>query len=321
MTSITLAESAVLCQDMLLAGVISNFILVDRFYEILPFMELEGNSLAYNRELALGDVEWPLVGGTITAKGAATFQQKYASLHKIIGDAEVDQLIQATRSNINDQKAAQLASKAKSIARTFADNLINGDFTGSSNHIFDGLTNIVAGGQTIDAVKPSTGDATNGGPLTFELLDTLLDLVKDKDGQVDYLCMTSRELRKYYSLLRGLGGATIGDVITLPSGAQVPGYRGTPIFKNDSIPVNITKGSSTDCSMIFAGSLDDGSGSVGLTGITAKGAAGVRVEEVGVAESKDETITRVKWYVGIALFSEFGLAMAQNVTPDVDVAT
>lgn len=305
MPSVTLSESAKLSQDMLLSGIIETIITVDQFFEVLPFREIEGNALAYNRENVMGDSQFLGVGDTITAKAAATFTQVTDSLTKIIGDAEVDEMIQATRSNINDQKSVQIASKAKSVARSFANTLINGDGT---NNTFSGLLALVPAGQTISEA--------NGSIFSFEILDELLDLVLDKDGQVDYILMNSRELRAYYTLLRSLGGATIGDVVTLPSGAQVPGYRGTPIFRNNYIPINQDQGTATGvCSSIFAGTLDQGEGEVGITGITASGAAGIRVQEVGVSETKDETITRVKWYCGLSNFSQLGIACAKGIKP------
>ena len=304
MASVTLAESAKLEQDMLVAGVIENVITVNRMYEVLPFQAISGNALAYNRENVLGDVQRLAVGGTITAKAAATFTQVTSSLTKIIGDAEVDGLIQATRSNINDQKAVQIASKAKSAGRDYQDQLINGDGTGNS---FNGLLDLCVAGQTV-----ATG--ANGGALSFQFLDELLDLVTDKDGQVDYITMHARTLRSYNALLRGLGGASIGDVVTLPSGTTVPAYRGVPMFRNDYIPINQTKGTGSNQTTILAGTLDDGAMMHGIAGLTAEGAAGIRIEEVGVAESKDETITRIKWYCGLALFSEKGLACADGIT-------
>lgn len=303
MASVTLTESAKLSQDMLLSGIIETIVTVDQFFEILPFREIEGNALAYNRENVVGDSQFLGVGGTITAKAAATFTKVTDSLTKIIGDAEVDEMIQATRSNINDQKSVQIASKAKSVARNFANTLINGD--GTSN-TFSGLLDLVPAGQTVSE--------TNGSDFSFEILDELLDLVIDKDGVVDYILMNSRELRSYYKLLRALGGATIGDVVTLPSGQQVPGYRGTPIFRNNYIPTDQDQGTAEGvCSTVFAGTLDQGEGEVGITGITASGAAGIRVQEVGVSETKDETITRVKWYCGLSNFSQLGVAAAKGI--------
>jgi hypothetical protein len=73
MPSVTLAESAKLSQDLLVSGVIENVITVNQFFQVLPFQPIEGNALAYNRENALGDVQFAGVGSTITAKAPATF--------------------------------------------------------------------------------------------------------------------------------------------------------------------------------------------------------------------------------------------------------
>ncbi|QIQ63806.1 major capsid protein [Pseudomonas phage Epa19] len=305
MASVTLAESAKLALDELVAGVIENVITVNRMFEVIPFDGISGNALAYNRENVLGNVQVAGVDATITAKAPATFTKVTSELTTIIGDAEVNGLIQATRSSDgNDQTAVQVASKAKSCGRKYQDMLING--TGASDE-FEGIINLCAEGQ-----KVATGD--NGSALSFEILDELMDLVVDKDGQVDYLTMHARTLRSYNALLRSLGGASIGDVVTLPSGAEVPAYRGVPIFRNDYIPTNQTKGTGTNTTSIFAGTLDDGSRTHGLAGLTAEEAAGIRVEDVGPAEDKDNYITRVKWYCGLALFSEKGLAMADGIT-------
>ena len=305
MASVTLAESAKLSQNMLIAGVIENVITVNPFYDILPFQSIDGNALSYNRENALGAAQWTGVGTAIAAgKAAATFSTVTSTLTTLVGDAEVNGLIQATRSNITDQKAAQVASKAKSIGRAYQDKMINGD--GSSDTI-TGLLSLVASGQT------KTG-ATNGSALSYDLLDETLDKVTDKDGQVDYMLMNARTIRSYYALLRALGGAGIGEVITLPSGAQVPSYRGIPIFRNDYIPVNQTRGTSSVCTSIMMGTLDDGSMTHGISGITAAANAGISIEEIGSSETKDETITRVKFYNGLANFSEKGLAMLNGIT-------
>lgn len=305
MASVTLAESAKLALDDLVAGVIENVITVNRMYEMIPFDGISGNALAYNRENALGDVQVAGVDTTITAKAPATFTKVTSELTTIIGDAEVNGLIQATRSSDgNDQTAIQVASKAKSCGRKFQDMLING--TGASDE-FEGLINLVASGQTL-------GNGTNGAALSFEKLDELMDTVTDKDGEVDYLTMHARTLRSFNALLRALGGASIGDVVTLPSGAEVPAYRGVPIFRNDYIPTNQTKGGTTGCTTIFAGTLDDGSRTHGIAGLTATQAAGIQVVDVGESEDSDEHIWRVKWYCGLALFSEKGLACADGIT-------
>ena len=306
MSTVTLAESAKLCQDQLVSGLIESIITVNQLYELLPFAGIDGNSIAYDRENALGDVQVagidPVTGSTtITAKNPATFTQVTSSLTTIIGDAEVNGLIQATRSAINDQTAIQIASKAKTAGRKYQDMVING--TGANDQ-FDGLINLCT-------QYANTGAA--GKNLDFGVMDEMIDLVTSADGRVDFILMPGRTIRAYKALLRALGGVTIEEMYVLPSGQKIISYSGTPIFKNDWIPVNQTKGGQANCTTIFAGVLDDGSQKTGIAGLNAKNAYGLAVEDVGIAETKDERIWRVKWYCGLALFSELGLAGADGI--------
>lgn len=309
MASVTLAESAKLAQDELVAGVIENIITVNRMFDVLPFDSIEGNALKYNRENVLGDVINAGVGTTFSGAGAgkapATFTEVTAGLTTIMGDAEVNGMIQATRSGDgNDQTDTQIASKAKSAGRTYQQQLITG--TGSGNQ-FTGLAALCAAGQ-----KVATG--ANGGALSFAFLDELLDLVTDKDGDVDYITMHARTIRSYKALLRSLGGASISEVVELPTGAKVMGYNQVPIFRNDYIPTNQVKGTGSNQTTIFAGTFDDGSRTHGIAGLTATQASGIQVVPVGEKEDADEFIWRVKWYCGLALFSEKGLALADGIT-------
>lgn len=321
MPSVTLIESAKLAQNELVAGVIENIVTVNRMFHVLPFDGIDGNALAYNRENTLGPVATVGVGdtdGTIgsaassgsnqaerqAAKDAATFTQVTSTLTTILGDAEVNGMLQATRSGDgNDQTATQIASKSKSAGRKYQDMLVNGDGT---SYGFAGLIALCPSGQSLD-----TG--TDGQKLSLELMDELQDAVVDKDGTVDYFAFNQREIRTMSKLLRELGGTSAMDAIKLPSGAEVPAYRGTPVLRNDYIPVNQTKGSSSNCTTIFAGTFDDGSRQHGIAGLTAQNQFGIHVVDVGEHQDKDERIWRVKWYAGLALFSEKGLAMAQGI--------
>jgi len=319
MASVTLAESAKLSQDDMVIGLIESIVTVDKFFQMLPFDGLEGNAIAYNRELTLGTVATVGVGEDIgpdvasgdnqaerlAAKDAATFTQVTSALTTIMGDAEVNQLIQNTRSDKNDQTGTQIASKAKSAGRKYQNLLING--VAGANNEFAGLLTLVPAAQKV-------ATATNGENLSFAILDALIDLPLDKDGQVDYIMMPRRTLRAYFALLRTLGGASIGDTVNLPDGTQVPAYRGVPIFVNDYIPTNQVKGASAAvCTTIFAGTFDDGSRTMGIAGLTARNQVGLHVEDVGIHHTKDERIWRVKWYCGLALFSELGIASADGI--------
>ena len=305
-TSVTLAESAKLSQNQLLRGVIANTITVNQSFQVIPFLGIEGNALQYNRENVLGDVMVAGVGSEITANAAATFTSQTASLTTIIGKAAVNGLVQATRSNYTDQAAVQLSSKAKAVGRKYQDLFINGD-SGTANE-FDGLLNLVSAGQTVSAT------ATDGDVLTLEKLDAGISLVTAKDGQVDFIMANDREIRKYMSLLRAHGGVSINEVVNLPDGSQILGYRNIPIFRNDWVPITQTEGSSTDASTILLGTWDDGGGT-GVSGITAMGDAGMRVVPVGQSESYDEEIWMIKWYAGLVNFSDKGLAAVSGIVP------
>jgi hypothetical protein len=307
MASVTLAESAKLAQDELVAGVIENIITVNRFFEVLPFDGIDGNALAYNRENVLGDVQYGGIDTAITAKNPATFTQVVSNLTSIIGDAEVNGLVQATRSGVTDQTATQIGSKAKSVGRQYQNGMINGD--GTSNALMGLLSLTVASQQSAIALG-----ATNGIAISFAILDELMDLVTDKDGEVDYFMMNSRTIRSFLALLRALGGASINETVQLPSGTQVPAYRNVPIFRNDWVPITQTKGSGTALTTVFAGTLDDGSRTMGVSGLTAANASGINVVDVGEDPDADNHIWRVKWYSGLALFSERGLAYADGIT-------
>lgn len=306
MATVALSEAAKLTQNQLVAGLIESIVSVNPMYELLPFTEIDGNALAYNRENVLGDAEFLNVGGTITAKNPATFSNVTSSLTTLIGDAEVNGLIEATQSNYTDQTAVQVASKAKSIGRQYQQTMITGD--GTSN-TFEGLLTLLPAGQIVTA-------GANGASLTFDMLDQMLDLVKDKDGEVDYIMSSFAMRRKYYALLRALGGADISETMALPSGRKVPMYRGVPWFVNDFIPTNQVQGTSgAVCTTIFAGTFDDGSNKYGIAGLTAKGAAGLRIQNVGPKEQADEVITRVKMYCGFANFSQLGIAAIEGLLP------
>ncbi|WP_223644356.1 major capsid protein [Corallococcus sp. EGB] len=304
MPSVILSEAAKLSNNDLVSGIIENIVTVDRFFEVLPFEPVEGPAAVYNRENVLGDVQMLGVGGTISAKAATTFTQVTSPLKRIVGDAEVDNFIEATHSDTTDQLAVQVAGKAKAVGRKYSSLLING--TGANDE-FVGLLGLVSAGQTLTA-------GANGAPVSFDLLDELLDAVKAKDGKVDFLMMHARTIRSLKALLRGQGGAGIVETLKLPSGEEVLEYENVPIFRNDWMPINQTQGSSTTSTSIIAGCLDDGTRRVGISGLHAKKAMGIQVKSIGESETKDESITRVKFYCGLACYSDLALAVAKGIT-------
>jgi hypothetical protein len=125
--TISLAEASKLSTDILLKGIIETVIKDSPILERLPFIQIVGNSLKYNREKTLPTVGWyaPVTGTWTTSEPA--FEQCSASLCVLGGDADVDNFLKATRSNIQDLEAAVIEQKAKALRHEFENTFLNGD--------------------------------------------------------------------------------------------------------------------------------------------------------------------------------------------------
>lgn len=309
MPSSTLVEAAKLQQNPLVQGVIESIVTVNPIYQFMPFDQITGNALLYNRENAIGGVAPVGIGGgsnTIAAgaKTPATFTAVTTPLKALIGDAMVDHFIETTMSSENSQRGVQVASKAKGLGREYQRQMILGD-SGIVPEEFDGLAKLIGPGhaQLLDK---------NAAVMSLDILDELYSMVKSKDGEVDFIMMNDAAIRKYMSLLRALGGANITEAVTMPDGSvrNMLAYRGTPIFRNDWIPTTGTTDRITD---IYMGCFDDGSRKVGVAGLTSSVQAGIFVSDVGEAEATNDTITRLRFYASLAVFSELGIARASEV--------
>jgi len=129
--TISLAEASKLSNDILLKGIIETVVKDSPILEKLPFIQIVGNSLKYNREKTLPTVGWYApVTGTWTQSEPA-FEQCSASLCVLGGDADVDNFLKATRSNVQDLEAAVIEQKAKALRHEFENAFLNAD--GSSD--------------------------------------------------------------------------------------------------------------------------------------------------------------------------------------------
>ena len=291
--ALTLADAAKLSNDLVLQGVIETVVKDSDVLRFLPFIDVVGNALTYNRENAAATAGFFAVGDTWT-ESAPTITQVQSSLVILGGDADVDNYIRQTRSNVQDIEAAILQLKAKAVKDKFEDTFINGDITADAK-AFDGLKRLVPSGQQVEM-------ATNGATLTLAKLDEMVDKVMG--GKPELLLMSKRSRRK----LKGLRYATTSALEEGLDqfGSRVNFYYGIPIAISDWQSDAETQGSSTDCSSIYAFSLGEGA----LAGLTN---AGIQLERIGSLETKDATRTRIKWYCSLALFSTIKAARLLGV--------
>jgi hypothetical protein len=262
--------------------------------------------------VTLGTSEVNAVDATITATAAAAFTQATYTATRLIGDVQMDELVQIqSLGGGADQLAIEISSKAKSIARLFQTGMATG--TGTSPQM-NSLHSLCDSSQYTTATGGTTSQA-----LSFALLDELMDLVKAKDGDVDWMMMPERTLRSYRVLLRALGGVTASEIITFPDGRQTMGYSGIPIFKNQFLSVAetadgaaLTGGAMTS---VWAGCFDDGSEKVGIAGINPIGApAGITAKPVGAMETKDSMLFRVVQYANFVSCNRRGLARLTSIS-------
>jgi len=292
---LTLVEASKLSNDMLLQGVVETIIKESSVLRQMPFIEIVGNGLTYNQEKTLPSVDFYDVGDT-WAESTPTFEQITANLKIMGGDADVDNFLKTTRSNIQDLEAAVVELKAKAVKDKFEETLIYGDSSADAKQ-FDGLRTLI---DTTTASDQVIAAGATGATLTLSMLDELIDAVKG--GKPGMLIMSRRSRRKINALVRASGGIVDNDRDQWGNFIQL--WDGIPIGVNDWIldTHTLSGGVETgttggDCSTIYAVQF----GEWALCGLTAPG--GLTVEPIGSMESKDATRTRVKWYVSLALFS------------------
>jgi HK97 family phage major capsid protein len=294
--ALTLTEAAKLSNDVLLKGVIETIVKDSPILQRIPFIEIIGNGLTYNRENVLPTVAFYDPSDT-WAESTPTFTQLTATLKILGGDADVDNFLKATRSNLQDLQAAVIELKAKALKNKFNETVIYGDAVSSPKE-FDGLMKLIDTG-TASAQVIAMG--ATGATLTLAKIDELIDAIKG--GKPDMLLMSRRSRRKINTLVRAAGSGML-ETDRDQFGNFIQLWNGIPIGINDyildthdvvdSLETATTGGVS---STIYAVQFGEGA----LCGLTSPG--GLTVEPIGSLETKDATRTRLKWYCSLALFS------------------
>ncbi len=137
-------------------------------------------------------------------------------------------------------------------------------------------------------------------------MDQVVDLVKP--GKPDALFMSKRTRRKLSGLRRASGNLLETDVDAF--GQRALFYDGVPLIVDDFVSDTQVQGSSgAVTSSVYAVKFGQGMGIMGMEH------GGISVEPIGELETKDATRTRIKWYVGLAVFSELGVSRIRGILP------
>lgn len=293
--ALTLIEAQKLSTDTLQAGVIETIVRESSVLQMLPFQEIVGNAYAYNVEKALPTVAFRNVNEAYTAN-EAEFEQRSESLVIVGGDVQLDRFIIQTLSNVNDQMAIQIAEKAKAMANTFTKHFFKGSKAVDSKS-FDGIDVRIAGtAQEIDSA------ATDNAGVLAEL-NELLDTVR---GGADALYMTKRTRRKLLAIMQASQHYIEQGADAF--GQPVSKYGGVPILtvEEDVLPTDVTDPLAPKAD-VYAVKFGVYSHVAGLQN------GGVSIRRLGESHDKPADITRIEWFVGLAMYNPFSVARLKGL--------
>lgn len=291
--ALTLFEASKLSTDVLQKGVIEQFARTSPILEMLPFMEISGNSYKFNTEKALPSVAFRDINqGYVESTGEV--EQKSVGLVIVGGDSDVDKFLVATRGNVQDIRAIHTNMKAKALAKAYTKTFFHGD--SSKNPLeFDGIATMVAGtSQDLDATVIEEAD----GKLTLRKLHALLDQV---EGGADVLFMSKAMRREVQAILEGqthyiqTGKDSFGRPIEHFGDVQIR------TIDDELLPFGEAGG---EIYAIKFGAMEY------LSGLRN---GQVSVRDLGELDTLPVFRTRIEFYCGLALFREKAICRLKNI--------
>lgn len=290
--ALTLIEAAKMeTGDVIRSAVIELYAGSSDVLRVLPFEDIAGNALRYNREGNLPGVGFRGVNEAYTAS-TGVLNPITEPLVIAGGDLDVDNFILKTMGM--GIRARHEAMKVRALALAWTRKFIKGD-QATDPREFDGLQTRVVGGQLIAA-----GATANGTALSLGKLDEAIDQTLNPT----HLVMNKAMARRLTVAART---ASVGGNITWDKdefGNRVMAYNGLPILTVDLdgegsaiLPFTeaATSGTATATS-IYAISL----GADGVTGIQN---GGMDVRDLGELQTAPVWRTRVEWFTGMAVFN------------------
>lgn len=300
--AISLAESVKHYNNPLATGVAMDMVEVAPVLGMIPWQAIKGNAYTHKFQSNFAGASYgaPNVAIPAGAKTDATIDRTTFNLTSIFGEATVDQFVQDTSVSAGQNAAEfQIKSRAKALARRHSKAMVGGLEAGAADaaNAITSLDGLMGSGRTV-------GDATTD--FTLDAFREVADLVLSKDGDVD-LGICGRKLRrKILALVDQAGGRTPEYTMwTDPfSGTQrqVLKVEGIMLLVNDHMD-------ETDDLPLYLFNLDDGSKEVGVSFLYPEASgAGIKVENVGISETLDAQIYRVKQYAQLACFNRKAIA-------------
>ncbi|WP_214796585.1 MULTISPECIES: major capsid protein [unclassified Exiguobacterium] len=282
--ALTLAQARLYSEDTLQAGVIETIARESAVMEMLPFMEVSGNSYKYNLETALPTVAFRDVNEGYTAN-EGTIEQRVEGLVILGGDVDVDRFVVQTKGDVNNIRAIQTEMKAKAVANTYTQGFFKGD-SATDSKSFDGLDVRLAG--TEQEIKFTEGD---------KLIDKLHELLDAVIGGADVMFMSKKVRRELQKALEGqthyiqVGKDEFGRTVEMFGDVQIRTVSELVLPQGDIYAVKFG-------AMQYVAGLTNG---------------GVNVRDLGELDTLPVFRTRIEFYCGLAMFNPKAAARLTDV--------
>jgi hypothetical protein len=307
--ALTLVEAAKLNSgDVVKSAVIEMFARQSDILAALPFEDIPGGAVKYNREQTLPGIAFRGVNESYTAS-TGVLNPIVDSVVIAGGDLDVDRFIVQTQGQ--QQRSVQEEMKVKSLADSWTTKFIKGDST-SDPREFDGLQARLTGAQLIE-----NGNTSGGDVLSLANLDAAIDAV-DNPTHI----LMSKAMRRL--LTAAARTYTVAGYVTYSQdsfGRRQTMYNDLPIivaYSNNggTEPLGFTEaggGGGTTSTSIYVLSLGPGR----LVGIQN---GGMDVRDLGELQTAPVYRTRVEWYAGLALYHGRAAARLRGVKTGAVVA-
>lgn len=289
--ALTLVEAAKLNSgDVIRSAIIEQYARSSGVLLNLPFEDIQGNALRYNREQKLPGIGFRGVN--------EAYQESTGVLNPVTeplviagGDLDVDKFIVDTMGEV--QRSTQEMMKVKALSLAWEATFIKGNSVAEPRE-FDGLQRRITGNQLLAAGSTSGGDA-----LSLSKLDELIDQVANPT----HLLMSKAMRRRLTQAARTTGVSGFIQWEKDAFGRQVAVYNDLPIITvendNNDLPIlafdEACPGGGATGTSIYCVSFGDGM----LTGIQS---GTIEARDLDELEQKPAFRTRVEWYSGIAIF-------------------
>ena len=267
----------------------------------LPFQNIMGNALKYNREANYPGIGFRGVNQPYTAS-MGVLNPITETLVIAGGELDVDAFIIKTMGA--EQRAVHEAMKVRALSLAWTNKFIKGDNAASALE-FDGLQVRCVGDQVISA-----GSTANGAALSLAKMDQAIDQTLNPT----HIIMSKAMARKFAAA--GRTTAVSGYVQWEPNmlGERIMMYNGLPIITvdldnngNQILGFNeaAASGTATATSIYII--------SAGPQGVIGLQNGGIDVRDLGELDTAPLYRTRVEWYTGLAVFNGRAVTRLQHI--------